>query len=76
MLNQAVAAAPNGRGRSHDGAVGATLWTGTLKQSLIGYGVNAEQVDELSQVSTGVAVIVRVGGDNRNLIWTTGANHW
>ena len=72
--NQAVAAARMGADVHMIGAVGADSFGQDLKQSLIGYGVNAEQVDELSGVSTGVAVIVRVGGDNR-IILDHGANH-
>lgn len=60
--NQAVAAARMGADVHMIGAVGADSFGQDLKQSLIDYGVNAEQVDELSGVSTGVAVIVRVGG--------------
>ena len=72
--NQAVAAARMGADVHMIGAVGADSFGQDLKQSLIGYGVNAEQVDELSGVSTGVAVIVRVGGDNR-IILDHGANY-
>lgn len=72
--NQAVAAALMGAEVHMIGAVGADKFGRDLKQSLTGYGVNAEQVDELSGVSTGVAVIVRVGGDNR-IILDHGANY-
>ena len=72
--NQAVAAARMGADVHMIGAVGTDSFGQDLKQSLIGYGVNAEQVEELSGVSTGVAVIVRVGGDNR-IILDHGANY-
>ena len=72
--NQAVAAARMGADVHMIGAVGTDSFGQDLKQSLIGYGVNAEQVEELSGVSSGVAVIVRVDGDNR-IILDHGANH-
>lgn len=71
--NQAVAAAKAGAKTEMLGAVGADAFGEELKGTLEGYGVGCADVRAEEGVTTGVAVIVRTGGDNR-IILNRGAN--
>lgn len=70
--NQAAACAKLGGNVSMVGAVGDAFGD-ELKQTLNGYGVNTCHVTKLGGVSSGIAVIVVVDGDNR-IILDSGAN--
>lgn len=70
--NQAVAAAKFGVPTYLIGAVGKDIFGEKLSSQLVEYGVNCDELVR-ADCSTGVAVIVRVDGDNR-IILDAGAN--
>ena len=70
--NQAVAVAKLGGQSYMVGAVGEAFGD-ELKNTLSGYGVNVDYVNSLKGVSSGIAVIVVVDGDNR-IILDAGSN--
>ncbi len=72
--NQAVAAARLGAEVRMVGAVGTDAFGDELVEGLRASDVNCGRVRRSSEVATGVAVIVRSGGDNR-IVVSAGANH-
>ena len=70
--NQAAAVGKLGGKAYMVGCVGEAFGE-ELKQTLKGYGVDVEYVEKLTGVSSGIAVIVVVDGDNR-IILDAGAN--
>lgn len=72
--NQAVAAAKFGVVTHLIGAVGTDVFGEQLVTGLEGYGVTCDEVRRVDDVETGVAVVLRSGGDNR-IILSPGANH-
>lgn len=70
--NQAAAVGKLGGNAYMVGCVGNAFGI-ELKETLQGYGVNTDNVDMDETVSSGIAVIVVVGGDNR-IILDAGAN--
>ncbi|MBM6774389.1 ribokinase [Olsenella profusa] len=72
--NQAVAAARLGADVRMVAAVGADSFGDELVAGMEASGVDCADVRRLSEVPTGVAVIVRVAGDNR-IVLSAGANH-
>lgn len=71
--NQAVAVSKLGGNSYMVGAVGEAFGS-ELKKTLNGYGVNTDFVKECDGLSSGIAVIVVVDGDNR-IILDSGANN-
>ena len=71
--NQAVAVSKLGGNSYMVGAVGEAFGV-ELKSTLNNYGVNTEFVKEYPNISSGIAVIVVVDGDNR-IILDAGANN-
>lgn len=72
--NQAVAAALLRADVRMLAAVGADAFGDELTHGLVEVGVDCSGVRHLPDASTGVAVILRVGGDNR-IVLSAGANH-
>lgn len=72
--NQAVAAAKSGVPTYLIGAVGHDAFGDQLVSGLAAYGVRVDLIDRVREVETGVAVVLRTGGDNR-IILSPGANH-
>ncbi|MBY4797415.1 ribokinase [Collinsella sp. AGMB00827] len=72
--NQAVAAARMGAETYMVGAAGADPFGDQLISSLVEADVDCANVERLDQYPTGVAMIMRVSGDNR-IILDPGANH-
>lgn len=72
--NQAVAASRLGADTVMIGAVGADVFGEALVASLEGAGVACGRIRHIDGVSTGVASITRVGGDNC-IVLDPGANH-
>ncbi len=70
--NQAVAAAKSGAGTCLAGAVGNDIFGDRLLEALAGYGVGCAAVGR-ADLETGVAVILRINGDNR-IVLSSGAN--
>lgn len=70
--NQAVAVAKLGGNAVMIGCVG-NAFGNELKETLLGYGVNVDFVGEKQNVSSGIAVITVVDGDN-SIILDAGAN--
>ena len=70
--NQAVAAAKSGAATYLVGAVGNDVFGDQLVATLAGYGVHCDAVRR-GDVETGVAVILRIDGDNR-IVLSAGAN--
>ncbi|MDY6367556.1 MAG: ribokinase [Clostridia bacterium] len=70
--NQAVALAKLGADAYMVGCVGDAFGN-ELKNTLCGYGVNTDFVEKVNGVSSGIAVIVVVDGDNR-IILDAGSN--
>lgn len=71
--NQAVAAAKFGAVTRMIGAIGTDVFGEQLVTGLEGYGVACGQVQRIDDVETGVAIVLRSGGDNR-IILNPGAN--
>lgn len=71
--NQAVAAARMGCETAMYGCVGDDLFGRELIHSLSGHGIDTAPIARLSDVSTGVASITVVDGDNRIILYD-GAN--
>lgn len=72
--NQAVAAAKFGVSTYLIGATGRDAFGAQVIAGLEGYGVRCEEVSRVERVETGVAIVLRSGGDNR-IILSPGANH-
>lgn len=72
--NQAVAAAKSGVPTYLIGAVGQDFFGDQLVSGLVGHGVRCDELARVSDVETGVAVVLRSQGDNR-IILSPGANH-
>lgn len=72
--NQAVAAARLGADVRMLAAIGADGFGDELASGLTGAGVDVSGVRRLSDVTTGVAVILRTAGENR-IVLHAGANH-
>lgn len=72
--NQAVAASRLGADTVMIGAVGTDVFGEALVASLEGAGVACGRIRHIDGVSTGVASITRVGGDNC-IVLDPGANH-
>ena len=70
--NQAVAAAKSGAVTYLVGAVGNDVFGDQLVATLAGYGVHCDAVRR-GEAETGVAVILRIDGDNR-IVLSAGAN--
>ncbi len=70
--NQAVAVAKNGGDAKMVGCVGSAFGA-ELRKTLEQYGVDCAFVDTRPEVSSGIAVIILSGGDNR-IILDAGAN--
>ena len=72
--NQAVAAAKFGVPTYLIGATGRDAFGEQIIAGLEGYGVRCEEVSRVEGVETGVAIVLRSGGDNR-IVLSPGANH-
>lgn len=72
--NQAVAAARLGADVTFIGCVGDDLFGKELKQHLKQQGINVENVEPVTETSTGTASITLYDGDN-NIIVVPGANY-
>lgn len=70
--NQAVAAAKSGATTYLVGTVGSDIFGDQLVDALAGYGVRCDCIRR-SEIETGVAVILRIDGDNR-IVLSSGAN--
>lgn len=72
--NQAVAAAKFGVPTYLIGATGRDAFGEQIIAGLEGYGVRCEEVSRVEGVETGVAIVLKSGGDNR-IVLSPGANH-
>lgn len=71
--NQAVAAAKSGVPTTFIGSVGDDVFGTKIQHTLEAYGINTSLLQTSRDTPTGIAMIIRSGGDNR-IILNSGAN--